>query len=275
MSSQDLGIVRQYLHAVSTVVEVAAAIDSTNNRAMHLAETGSPHGTVVWADTQQLGRGRHGRSWHSPSGRNVYLSVILRPTIHAAIAPQFTLDAALAVARAIEQYAAVPQLRLKWPNDLVTLDSTEPREFKKIAGILTELRTKRNGVDALVVGIGLNIGRMNPNPAAPNATSMLDVCTDLDFGSECSLLELRAKVSASLVSQIIDACASFAERGRFARDEWQARALSFGRKVQVSVPGHSSYVARTADVDAFGRLQVQRGDALETIVAGDVTYLGG
>jgi BirA family biotin operon repressor/biotin-[acetyl-CoA-carboxylase] ligase len=114
-------------------------IDSTNQFAADLARAGAADGLVVGADHQTAGRGRRGRTWESPAGSGLLVSVVLRP-----VPPLVTLAAGLAAAEACEQVAGVATT-LKWPND-VLLDS------RKVGGILSELVG-----DAAVVGLGLNL----------------------------------------------------------------------------------------------------------------------
>jgi BirA family biotin operon repressor/biotin-[acetyl-CoA-carboxylase] ligase len=128
------------------------ATTSTNDRARALAEEGAPHGALVTAAEQSAGRGRQGRTWSSPPGRALLLSLVLRdpPTL-------LPLAAALAVAE-----VAGPHARIKWPND-VLLDG------RKVAGILAEGRPHEGWA---VVGIGLNVAvRVDELPPDVRATA--------------------------------------------------------------------------------------------------------
>lgn len=123
-------------------------VDSTNGTAMEMAEGGAPHGTVVVADGQTLGRGRMGRRWHSPPGRNVYVSIVLRPALPVAHAPRLSLVAGIALADAVEE-TGVPG-SLKWPNDLYLGD-------RKAGGILAEMASEADRVRHVVIGVGINV----------------------------------------------------------------------------------------------------------------------
>ncbi|MFM7141205.1 MAG: biotin--[acetyl-CoA-carboxylase] ligase, partial [Alphaproteobacteria bacterium] len=109
-------------------------VDSTNRLAIELARGGAAEGTAVVAEKQTAGRGRLGRTWESPPGLNLYLSVILRPALSPVEVPRLTLAAAVAVADAI---AATTGLRpeIKWPNDVLV-------DGRKACGILTELEAE-------------------------------------------------------------------------------------------------------------------------------------
>ncbi len=124
-------------------------VDSTNTRAVELAEKGAAHGTVVCADAQTLGRGRLGRKWESPPGRNLYLSILLRPDVDPQVAPQLTLVTAVALAATVEDVSGL-QSMLKWPNDLY-LDG------RKAAGILAEMSADPDRLRHVIIGVGLNV----------------------------------------------------------------------------------------------------------------------
>lgn len=151
ISSYDIPALKAGLQtsALGKVIHCYAALDSTNSTAMLLAREGAPHGTVILADTQHAGRGRHGRSWHSPSGRHIYCSVILRlDSRHSASLTLIPLLAALAVAEGIEDATSICVV-LKWPNDVLVGE-------RKLAGILCESFVGLPDT-VVVVGIGINV----------------------------------------------------------------------------------------------------------------------
>ena len=124
-------------------------VESTNTLAKSLAAQGAPQGTVILADHQTGGRGRRGRSFHSPAGSGIYMSVILRPNCPPDKLMHLTCAAAVAMCCAVEN-ATGHRPGIKWTNDLVF-------GRKKVAGILTELIFDGSGnVSAAVVGIGIN-----------------------------------------------------------------------------------------------------------------------
>ncbi len=139
-------------------------IGSTNDEALARARAGAPHGTAVTARAQTQGRGRQGRAWHSPPGENVYLSIILRLPIAPAAAPPLTLAVGVAVCETVRRLAG--RASLKWPNDVLI-------EGKKVAGILTETSTRGAELDAVIVGIGVNVATTSfPPELAVLATSL-------------------------------------------------------------------------------------------------------
>ncbi|MBI3064716.1 MAG: biotin--[acetyl-CoA-carboxylase] ligase [Deltaproteobacteria bacterium] len=124
-------------------------IDSTNSYARRLADAGAPEGAVVIAEHQSDGRGRLGRSWESPPYRNLYFSLLLRPTLAPAHAPQITLMAAVALADTVAAFVAEPPA-IKWPNDILL-------QGKKLAGILTESSCDAKRIEFVILGIGVNL----------------------------------------------------------------------------------------------------------------------
>ncbi|HYY25123.1 MAG TPA: biotin--[acetyl-CoA-carboxylase] ligase, partial [Candidatus Udaeobacter sp.] len=143
-------------------------LDSTNNFARRLAEQATPAGTIVIAERQTQGRGRAGRSWISPPYVNLYLSIVLRPELPPAEAPQITLMAAVALAETVASFMPLPAL-IKWPNDILV-------NGKKLAGILTEASSTSERIDFVILGIGINLNfpeKLMPEAIRQRATSLL------------------------------------------------------------------------------------------------------
>ncbi|MCF8383788.1 MAG: biotin--[acetyl-CoA-carboxylase] ligase [Chlorobium sp.] len=154
---------------------------STNLLAKKLAAEGAPEGTVVAADTQSAGRGRLGRSWISPAGRNLYFSLILRPSVASLRIPQITLLAAAAIHRAL--CAAFPSINagIKWPNDILC-------GGRKLCGVLCEMQSEPGLTHFVVVGIGINVNQESfPEELQEKATSLR-----LETGAGVSRSELLA-----------------------------------------------------------------------------------
>ncbi|MDE0205412.1 MAG: biotin--[acetyl-CoA-carboxylase] ligase [Candidatus Tectomicrobia bacterium] len=130
-------------------LRVEAQTASTNDIAKQLAQDGAPDGTVVLADQQVRGRGRQGRSFASPAGVGIYMSLLLRPQVEISHLPQLTLVAGAAAAEAIEEVSALP-VKLKWPNDIMI-------DRRKAGGILTESIIQADQSPVAIVGIGINV----------------------------------------------------------------------------------------------------------------------
>jgi BirA family transcriptional regulator, biotin operon repressor / biotin---[acetyl-CoA-carboxylase] ligase len=236
-------------------------LDSTNAHARRLAEQGAQAGEVVIAESQTHGRGRWGRPWVSPPHVNLYLSVILRPKLPPIDAPQITLMAAVALADALAAFIpVVPEI--KWPNDILA-------EGRKLAGILTESAWHAEGIDFVILGIGVNINfpvESMPDAIRQRATSMISLA-----GASVS----RENVLRRLI-QDLDRCYGELEETGFQTLalRWQARFGLRGKKVRVEMTDRIILgTARGIDRDGALLLEDSRGD-LQRIVAGDVVPLG-
>lgn len=130
-------------------LRVEARTASTNDIAKQLAQDGAADGTVVMADQQLQGRGRQGRSFASPAGVGIYMSLLLRPQVEISRLPQLTLVVGVAAADAITEVSSLP-VELKWPNDIMI-------EKKKAGGILTESVIQADQSSVAIVGIGINV----------------------------------------------------------------------------------------------------------------------
>lgn len=140
---------------------------STNTVAREWALNGAPEGAVVVACHQTRGRGRRERTWDSPPGVGLYASVILRPDWLATEAPNLAILAGMAAYRAL-QAAGVPNLRVKWPNDLLA-------GGKKICGVLVEPRIGEGRIEFAVLGIGINV-RQEPSDFPPGLRGLATSC---------------------------------------------------------------------------------------------------
>jgi BirA family biotin operon repressor/biotin-[acetyl-CoA-carboxylase] ligase len=162
------------------------SLTSTNSEAMTLAQNGAEDGTVVIAESQSAGRGRHARTWFSPPGLNLYCSVIVRGLGQGLTLADWLswvpLTTALAATEAVQEVAAI-SLALKWPNDLL-LDE------RKVGGILCESSLAIPDNPVVVIGIGLNVNvslELFPDELRPIATSL--------FESSHRLVDRRASMS--------------------------------------------------------------------------------
>jgi len=240
-----------------TDVVCLAVTDSTNRVAMEMAERGAPHGTVVVADAQTAGRGRRGRSWVSPPGKNLYVSLLLRPPVPTVEAPRLSLVAGVALADAIEAMG-VPA-SLKWPNDLYLGE-------RKAAGILAEMASDPDGVRHVVIGVGLNVNM----EAADFPQELRGRATSLQIAAG------RAYHRVDVLARWLDAFgARYAEftGGGFSsiRDGWYRRDFLRGRRVLLRRQGGEGW--GTADgLDAAGALRFlpDGGPAIESVHSGEI-----
>jgi BirA family biotin operon repressor/biotin-[acetyl-CoA-carboxylase] ligase len=143
-------------------------VDSTNDIAFELAAAGRPEGTVVTAAGQVSGRGRQGRKWHSPGGKNLYFSIVLRPERERAEWNDLPWIVAGSVAGVLTELELAGRITLKCPNDVLV-------DGKKIAGVLLENRIGAGGGGAVVAGVGMNVDMRSedfPEDLRGKATSL-------------------------------------------------------------------------------------------------------
>lgn len=206
---------------VGHAVEFHAALSSTNDRAR--AALGEPdgEGRAIVADEQTAGRGRRGRQWLSPAGRNLMLSVGLRPRLEPGVAGLLGIAAALAVRDACAA-AGGADLGLRWPNDVVAADG------RKVAGLLIETTLSDGSLLDAVIGAGINANWARsemPPEIAERATSLADL-----VGGEIDRVTLLAAVLARLDGEIVGL-----ERGLTPIDRYRRASSLDGRAVTVQV----------------------------------------
>ena len=233
-------------------------VDSTNDEARRLADSGAPEGTVVWARSQRQGRGRHGRVWRSDPG-NLYLSVVLRPNCAPSDAAQPSFAAVLALADAIAEMLPDDgaRLKFKWPNDVMI-------GGKKVCGILTE--TAISGDQSLlwaILGVGVNLVS-HPTDVTTPATNLRAEGV-MGFDPEF------------LVGAFCHRFAYWHERWKREgfpplREAWLARAAGVGETVTVRVSDRSvSGRALAFDARCALVMETETGER-RTVTAGDVCF---
>jgi BirA family biotin operon repressor/biotin-[acetyl-CoA-carboxylase] ligase len=235
-------------------------IDSTNTLARELAEGGAPEGEIVIAEAQTHGRGRLGRRWQSPPFANLYFSIILRPRLAPALAPQITLMAAVAVAETTGAF--VPQgATIKWPNDILV-------GGRKLAGILTEASCDFERLDYVILGIGVNLNyRLSAMPAEirARATSVAELA-----GNSVSRESFLKRLIHAL-----DRCYGELEESGFAplAPRWEAHFGLRGKRVRVELLDQN-VTGRAIGIDRDGALLIEdeQGARLR-VLAGDVIPL--
>lgn len=253
-------------HAVQTrllgqVVRYWESIDSTNAALVRLIAEGAVEGTVVMADAQTAGRGRIGKLWVSPPGVNLYLSVLLKPPLSLVEARLYTLSGSLAIADAVESHGVKAQV--KWPNDVLVKD-------KKIGGILAEVQTHDGRVEALVMGIGVNLNIDRPGmnqlygAAAAGATSLREA-----MGQIVDRNAFAARVLESLEQRHFD----FLAHGKAPMlKEWRSRSF-LGRRVTVREEDvHVEGIAMNLDEEGCLVVNLDDGSTVR-VREGEVTPL--
>jgi BirA family transcriptional regulator, biotin operon repressor / biotin---[acetyl-CoA-carboxylase] ligase len=222
------------------------SVDSTMIRAAALADAGCESRTVVVAEEQTAGQGRHGRSWHSEKGAGLYISQVFRLTFCPDTLPVVTLALGLATAEAIGQIAGI-ECDLRWPNDVLI-------GAKKCAGILVQLH---DGV--LIVGVGINVNHASFPPELAGMATSLRLATGREFSRE-ALLE-------KLIAAIEDHLRTLQREGKEAILSTFARSSSYvnGRCVTVDL-GDNVIEGTTDGLDSQGFLFLRQNDGRRTII---------
>jgi BirA family transcriptional regulator, biotin operon repressor / biotin---[acetyl-CoA-carboxylase] ligase len=223
-------------------------LPSTSKEALSLAQNGAAHGTVVLAESQSGGYGRHGRAWFSPPGLNIYCSVIVRGMgQHLSLSQWLSwvpLVSALAVAEATYQIAAV-SLSLKWPNDLLLHE-------RKVGGILCESSFATTNDPVVVIGIGLNVNIPPvsfPEELRPIAASLMEVSSrPID----------RNRLVAQLLLELEQCLGELRSSGPVRlRQAYTARCATLGRRVRALVTNDQPIVGTAEALSADGALQIR------------------
>ena len=235
-------------------------IDSTNTRAKQMAAEGAPHGTVLVADCQTGGRGRMGRSFHSPAGSGIYLSVILRPECPAQDLMHLTCAVAVAAADGIE-FATGLRPGIKWTNDLVVGQ-------KKLGGILTELSLDSQGnAEYAIVGIGINCNQHAedfPGDIREIATS-LHLCTEKRIDRSSVVAQILVALE-KMSKTLHDTDAVLAR--------YRSDCITIGKEISL-LRGDEIRHGKALDVDESGALVVKFSDGqTQTVQSGEVSIRG-
>jgi BirA family biotin operon repressor/biotin-[acetyl-CoA-carboxylase] ligase len=234
-----------------------ADASSTNDLAAAMAERHAPEGRVVVADAQSAGRGRHGRSWISPAGAGLYVSVVLRPAGPAL--QLLTIAAGVAIAEGIQSATGLVA-DVKWPNDVYAAG-------RKLAGILAEASSSHAGgaIQYVVVGAGINVmPSAYPADIAGRATSL-----EAELGRPVD----RGLVLAEYLSALAARYRELQGGGGKIIDAWRARAASMlGRRVQWEGAG-ATHDGIALDIDDTGALVVRTAAGAVRLTAGEVRWV--
>ena len=248
-------------------LDVVGLTGSTNGDLIAAAARGAADRTVLAAEEQAAGRGRLQRSWHSPRGQGLAVSVLLRPLVPNAALSWVPLLTGIAVVRAVDRTAGVPAC-LKWPNDLLLGE-----QRSKAAGILAELVTGRDGM-AIVVGIGVNVHHRRED--LPSGSGGLPRTSLAAEGAQVD----RAEFAEHLLTSLAELDDLWRAHGGDVvasglADSYRQRCGTLGEQVRVDL-GTERFEGTAEDIDDRGRLVVRSADgAAREISAGDVVHVRG
>lgn len=235
-------------------------IDSTNTKAQELAEKGYPSGTLVVADKQESGKGRRGRSWVSPSGTGIFMTLMIKPDINPNNASMLTLVAALAVAKAITSVTS-EEAMIKWPNDIVV-------NGKKVCGILTEMNAQFDYINHIVVGIGINVH----NESFPEEISQMASSLMIEAGGKRFH---RAQIIAETMSyfeQYYDTFLKTQDLSALVR-EYDELLVNRNKSVRVLDP-KEPFDGKAMGITPRGELIVDTWESRKLVSSGEVSVRG-
>jgi len=240
-------------------VYILEKVASTQTVAHQLVSEGAGEGTLVIAEQQTAGRGRMGRTWYSPAGKGIWMSLVLFPQIPLHFTSQLTLLVAVAVCRAIRMFTGV-QAGIKWPNDLLVRN-------KKVCGILLESSAEDQRLRYVVAGIGISVNLKSgdfPDPLRHTATSLM-----MESGGAIE----RHALICEILLQLEQLYELYHEQG-FApiRLLWESLNVSLGRPIQIRTPAGTVHGTAEA-VDEYGALVLRLPDGnTRKFYSGDVEF---
>lgn len=233
------------------------SIGSTNIVAQELAKAGLPEGTLVIADKQTKGKGRLGRSWHSPPGVGLYFTLILRPNLSPDKIAGFSLVAGLAIVRAIKNVTGIETLT-KWPNDVLY-------KSRKLAGVLVELVAELDKINFMVVGCGINVNHQKKD--FPLRLQRKSISLKLIARKDISRILLLQDVLAQF-ENLYD---NFCKHGfKYLRSELLNYSALINKRVTLSI-GKEKVIGKVAGFDDVGRLIIKNKKGLMSYSAGEVS----
>jgi BirA family biotin operon repressor/biotin-[acetyl-CoA-carboxylase] ligase len=242
-------------------IHIFPETDSSNTQAFRIASGGASEGSIVIAESQTGGKGRLGRKWVSPSGKNLYLSLIIRPLIPIQFAPRITLVTAMALSDTLTSIGAEKH-RIKWPNDILF-------DEKKISGILTEMKGDCDSIDFIIIGLGINLNSSSadyPEELKDTAVSLKEIT-----GNEVD----RVGFLSSFLFHFEKNYTDFLQ-GRFPDilERWLWISAIINQKIKVT--NHDGVFTGTVTaVTPDGNLIVQTKDGTSQVSSGDINYLKG
>ncbi|WP_019640398.1 biotin--[acetyl-CoA-carboxylase] ligase [Paenibacillus fonticola] len=254
------------LHALDTAsfgqtVKLLEVTTSTQEEVRLLAEQGAAEGTLVIAEEQTIGRGRQGRKWHSPPGKGIWMSLLLRPKLPLSAAPQLTLLTAVAVCRAVRAVTGV-NAGIKWPNDLLV-------DGRKVCGILLESVGEDEMIRYCIAGIGIDVNLEEedlPSELVPIATSL-----KMESGKKAD----RAVLIGAVMKEMEKLYELYMEEGFSPIGHlWEAQSITTGRFITVKT-AQGEISGRAIGLDATGGLLLIGVDNQPTtIFSGEVQFDG-
>ncbi len=237
-----------------------AETDSTISRLKLLAQNAAAEGTVAIAESQTNGRGRYNRHWYSPSGKNIYCSVLFRPKIELVELPKLTIMTAVAITEVLTRYCVLP-IQIKWPNDILV-------DNKKLCGILTEMDCSAEQVNYIIIGFGINCNLETDE--LPD--ELCDIATSLKIANQEAVA--RIALCRDILLSIEKYYEIFTASGSsLIIETWKKYSMSIGKKVIVQNAG-GEYEGSIIDIDVDGFLLIEKEDgSMARLLSGDLLFI--
>ena len=228
-------------------IEIFDTVPSTNDYLLNTLPERSKKNYACFSERQTKGKGRHGRLWVSPFGKNIYLSLLWHFSQDASTLSGLSLAIAIAIVETLRAYGITQNLGIKWPNDVLC-------ENQKLAGILIELRGEANGACSAVIGVGLNV-----HMTSSHLTEITQAWTSIQDLSKDPVD--RNQLAGSLLNALVKALTEFQREGLKAFiEKWQTLDLSFNKPVSVITANTSIQgIGRGINEDGFFNLETDSG----------------
>lgn len=235
-------------------------IGSTNDECKKLAEEGAKHGTLVVAEKQTKGKGRRGRSWESPKGTGIWMTLLLRPDIEPYNSSGLTLVTAMAINKAVQEITGL-DAKIKWPNDIVV-------NGKKVTGILTEMSAQLEMINYIVIGIGINVNTEEFSQDVAKTASSLKIESGKTI-KRSSIIALFGKYFEQYYAKYIKT-----QDMSLLIDEYNKELINVDRQIKV-LSKENSYTGIAKGINRHGELIVEtENKELKNVVAGEVSVRG-
>lgn len=243
-------------HITHDKIHIFKSINSTNQEAKKMAVAGAAQGTLVMAEEQTMGRGRKGRSFFSPEGTGIYMSLIMRPKDTNFEGVMATTAAAVAVCRALSNILNIKG-RVKWVNDIFVGD-------QKVCGILAEAVSdfQTGAIESLIIGIGINV-KTNadcfPEEIKKIAGSLLNPSEPVQ----------RNQIAAAVLDELFELVLNTSTSEMI--EEYRSLSFLPGKNITV-YRGDDIFNAEAVDIDSKGGLIIRTKEGkLETLISGEVS----
>lgn len=240
-------------------LDVLFDIDSTNKYLTNKSLDAAASGYVVLAEQQSNGQGRRGRTWYSPFGSNLYLSLLWRYPFGPAQLGCLSLFIAVAIVRALKKFG-IDDVGVKWPNDIYWKN-------KKLAGILLEMRGEANGPSAIVIGVGINISMKSAN-SSETEKNIDQPWIDLETitGSKVQ----RNQFTSLVIESLFDVLNAVPEKQKQLMQEWQSMDVLKNKEVDVLLADRTIH-GTALGINSDGALKVRHNNKEIICHSGEVS----